>query len=573
MATKTHLYPQYEYPDLEVGDQDYRWCHKYAHDVVNGIIEAGRWIRLACQRHLDDLERDDVYFDVEQGESVVAWFEIIPITDGKNVGDPTTLLPWQIFMVCCLAAWKITKSGFRKYKYCYCQVGRKNGKSTLAGGLSLYFMYASGYFRPRVYSVATKKDQAKELWSAAQTMIELSPTLQTIFEARAHDILMPEQKGEFLPLASDSNTLDGKNPLVVNLDECHAIKDRNLYGVMVSAFGAQDEGLMLTITTAGTILDGICTDLNKQGKTVLQGNRKQDSYLYLIYEIDEKDEWDDEKVWIKANPGLGFQPRLEYLRDRRDEAYMSTEELANFKTKHCNLFVVGADRWLDINEVQECRIADMDINKYLGRKCWVGFDRSLVSDITSFCLLFPNDEGGCDCFYINLLPQQAVKNATDYLKQIYNKAEAAGHLEIMPGKTIQNKQLYDYFSWIRETFDVDMFAYDPYKMKEAAMYLEDEKGFDNVVSVSQGVGNMSEPSKKLESLIKEGIFSYNDNLFEFACTNAILGVTKMNNVSVYRENDKTEKIDPLIATIIALSCATLQKVDVNPYDSESLLCA
>ena len=562
---------KYAFDHLMQGDQDYRWCHKYAHDVVNGHIKAGQWIRKACERHLTDLNRTDVYFDIEAAKSVVLWFKFIPITDGKEVGKPTALLSWQIFIVCCLVAWKVTDTGLRKYKYAYVQVGRKNGKSTLAGGLTLYYMYKSGYFKPRAYSVATKKDQAKELWSAAHTMIKLSPRLQTIFEARTHDILMPSKEGHFMPLASDSNTLDGKNPLVANLDECHAIKDRNLYGVMVSAFGAQPEGLMFTITTAGTVLDGICTDLNKAGKSVLSGVIEQDAYFYAIYEVDKGDKWDDENVWIKANPAIGYQPRLDYMRDRCIEAKLSSEEKINFLTKHLNLFVSGYDKWLNMDEVNECKF-DKVVGDYGGKKCFGGIDRSRVHDLTSLCLLFPNEMYGADCFYVHLLPKKTMEEATDHLKQIYRKAVDTGVLILVDTSTIRDEQVKDIIRWAFKYFDVEMLGYDPWHMKEISEDLIESDNF-TMVSVSQGTGNMSEPAKKLEGLIKEATFRYNDLLFEFACTCAIAKFTEQNNVKVVRENDKTDKIDPLVATIIALSCATLQEpADVNPYETRELLC-
>jgi len=561
---------KYAYPELTEGMQDFRWCHKYAHDVVNGNIIAGKWIKLACKRHLSDLKRSDIYFDEVAAKSVVLWFKFIPITDGKEVGKSTTLLPWQIFIVCNLVAWKIKETGLRKFKYAYVQVGRKNGKSTIAGGLTLYYMYKSGYFKPRAYSVATKRDQAKELWSAAHTMIKLSPRLRGIFLARTNDILMPSKEGHFIPLASDSNTLDGKNPLVANLDECHAIKDRNLYGVMVSAFGAQPEGLMLTITTAGTVLDGICTDLNKAGKMVLQGDVDQDAYFYAIYEVDKKDDWNEEKNWYKANPGLGHQPRLDYLRDRHIEASMSSEEKINFLTKHLNLFVSGYDKWLDIDEVEACKTKNL-IDDFGGISCFAAIDRSRLHDITSLCLLFPDDLGGCECFYMNLLPRKTMEEATDHLKEIYRKALAAGNLILVDTNTIKDIQVKNLIRWAFENFDIQMFGYDPWHMREICEDLAEE-GFP-MVSVSQGTGNMSEPAKKLEGLIKDGMFRYNDILFKFACTCAMAKFTDQNNVKIVREDDKTDKIDPLVSTIIALSCATLQEpVDDNPYEKRDLVC-
>ena len=480
--------------DLEVGDQDYRWCHKYAHNVATGKVIAGKWVRLACERHLKDLALDKFYFDIESAKSIVLWFKFVPITDGKKVGQSTNLYPWQIFFVCNLIAWKVTETGFRKYKYAYAQVARKGGKTTLTGGLTLYLMWKSGYHRPRAYAAATKKDQAKLLWSDAKSMINLSPRLSSIFKARANDILLPSLNGEFKPLASDSNSLDGLNPLVAALDECHAIKDYNLYDVLVSAFGAQDEGLMITITTAGTILDGVCKDLNSEGKSVLSGEVEYDSYFYLVYEIDQNDEWDNEENWYKANPALGYQPKLQYLRDQAIAASMSSAKKANFMTKHLNVFVSGADKWLDMAEVKACRDVDLIFELYAGKKCVISVDRSLVNDITSFCFLFNRDDGGCDCFYLNILPQQAVKNATKQLRNTYDKAISNGDLEVVEGAMIRNSYLAKFIIEFHEMFDVEMLGYDPYKMKELAMDME-EKGI-LMVAVSQGVGNMSRANQK-----------------------------------------------------------------------------
>lgn len=562
------------YHHLKPGDQDWRWCHEYARRVVAGEITAGVWIQWACKRHLKDLSRDDIYFDEAAAQSIVLWFKFIPITDGKDVGKPTILAPWQIFVVCTLVAWKYRATKLRRYKYAYIQVGRKGGKSTLSGGLTLYYMYKAE-FRPRAYSVATKKDQAKILWSAAHTMICLSPRLKTLFDARANDILLPSKVGEFKPLASDSNSLDGLNPTIATLDECHAIKDRNLYGVMVSAFGAQEQGLMLTITTAGTVLDGICTDLNKMGKQVLEGLVDYDDYFYAIYEVDENDEWDDETVWEKANPGISMGlPRLDYLRGRCVEAKMSLEEKANFLTKHLNLFVSGYDKWLDINEVKACRHSSLQLSDYIGQDCYVGIDRARVKDLMSFCILFPNDLYGADYFWINLLPRNTFNTATDHLKKKYKMAVAEGTLRLVDTPTVRDEQVKTVIREIAERFNVLMFGYDPWHMGEIAQDMgdgDDGEGYP-MVSVSQGTGNMSEPAKKTEGLIADRSLRHNDSLFEFAAECAIAKFTDNNNVKIVRESDRTDKIDPIISGIIALSCATLQeKPEGNIYEERGFL--
>ena len=573
---------QYEYPDLKPGDQDWRWFHKYPHDILTGKIPAGRLMKLAAERHFKDLERDDLHIDEVAAKSIVLWFKFIPITDGKDAGKPTVLLPWQIWLVVSLIAWKWNDNTFdedgnplhvmgeRRFNQTFILVARKGGKSTLAAGLMLYLMYKAGY-QPRAYSLATKRDQAKIVLKTAQVMISLSPRLKSIFQSRTNDILT-DKHGEFRALASDSNSLDGLNPDTISLDECHAIKDRNLYGVVVSAFGAKTEYLSIVITTAGFILDGLCTDLYKNGEAVLEGRVEQDNYFYAMWQIDKDDDWSDPQSWYKSNPGTIYGlPSMRYLHDRYKEASLTFSEKANFITKHCNLFVNGADKWLDIDKVKMCSVLDLNFDDYKHKKCYIGFDRSLSHDVTSLYVLFPEDDGGITIFGFNIQTQAAIDESTDYLRKIYQKAESKGHIRIITGSArIRNEHIK---MLIREIYnqlpECEHIAYDPYKMKEVALDLEDE-GLP-MLSVSQGAGNLSEPAKKLESLIEDQTLRYNgDTMFEFACSCAVMDVTKFNNVAVYKTDYKTEKIDPLIATIIALSSATLFSNNTSVYNHKGL---
>lgn len=580
---------KYEYPSLKVGDQDWRWCHKYCYEVLTGKVPAGLLIKQAALRHFMDLERDDVYFDEESAQSIISWFKFIPITDGVNAGKPTILMPWQIFTVVSLIAWRwshdlyeeisgvtvqVRYKGLRRFNQCFILVGRKAGKTTLAAGIMLYLMYKSGH-RPRTFSLATKRDQAKEVWETGCEMIRLSPRLRQFFQVRANDILMPNKSGYFKPLASDSKSLDGLNPIAASLDECHAIKDRNLYGVIISAFGAQSEYLMITITTAGFILDGLCTDLYKNGCRVLNPNDPitQDNYFYAIFAIDKGDDWTDEQNWFKSNPALFYGlPSLKYLRDRFAEASMSTEEKANFLTKHCNVFVSGSDKWLDMDEVRACgKPSGTSYSDpiYRGRKCYVGIDRARVHDITSFCIMFPMDDGGVDCFYVNILPKETVDSVNDYLQSKYRKAIETNDLRLVLTPTVKNSDIIKTITELDQELKPESWLYDPWHMREICEEME-ERGLP-FVAVSNGTGNMSEPAKNLEGLIKEGLFRYDSVLFEYACECAMMAMTRKNNMEVYRENDKVDKIDPLIATIITLSGATLIRLEFNIYEQRGLI--
>lgn len=577
---------KYDYPDLEPLEQDWRWCHKYAHNVLTGKIPACNKMKWAALRHFRDLLRDDLYFDIEGAKSIVLWFNFIPLTDGKDAGSPTILDPSQIFIACSLIGWKwgtdtwdedgnpLTIYGERRFTQAYMLVSRKWGKTTFAAGIKLYLMYKHGH-QPRCFSLATKKDQAKIVWTTACEMIRLSPRLRKIFLPRANDILIPNKSGVFKALASDSNSLDGLNPMAAVLDECHAVKDRNLYGVIISAFGAQTEFLMSVITTAGFILDGLCTDLYKNGARVLDPDQdiEQDNYFYAIFEIDEKDDWTDHQNWYKSNPSLVYgRPSMKYLRDRFKEAQMSVDEKANFITKHCNRFVSGSDKWLDIDQFRK-GARDINFDDFRDRECWVGFDRSMISDITSATVTFADDDGGITEFVFNIQSRGAIDKAGDYLRSIYHKAEETDDLRVVPGEYIRDSHIKELIRWLWEQLPKCRGVYyDPYKMKGVALDLEEE-GIE-MISVSMGPGNVSEPAKKVESLIADELFRYkNSVLLEYAVMCALVDVSKYGNMMVYRDKlgIKTDRIDPLIATILGISGATLIKNAENVYESRGLL--
>lgn len=581
---------QYAFPNLVPGDQDWRWCHRYCYDILKGNIPSCQKMKWAALRHFRDLENPDFYFDEDAAKSIVLWFKFCPIIKGPKAGQPTTLDPSQIFIAVSLMAWKWSEdlfevdedtgitiqtrhAGKRRYNQLYAQVSRKYGKTTFTAGLILYVMYKYGY-GPRAFSLATKRDQAKEVWSVAWKMVKLSPRLGQIFEPRANDILMPNKGGEFKPLASDSNSLDGLDPVVACLDECHAIKDRNLYGVLISAFGGNEGGefLFAVITTAGFILEGLCTDLYKNGSRVLDPNDPtiQDNYFYVIFEIDKGDDWSEERNWFKSNPALVYgRPSLQYMRDRYQEAVMSISERANFLTKHCNIFVNSSDKWLDVTEVRNSRKVGLDIEQYRGRKAWCGIDRARVHDITSFSVVIPDEDGGVTVFWVNLLPKNTVECVGDYLKSIYHKAVDSGDLRLVMTPTVRDEDVMRVVEEINNFFDIQNFCYDPWHMTEVANTLESMSY--PVMSVSQGTGNMSEPAKRLEGLIKEGILRYDSDLFEYSCSCAMMNMTRQNNMQIYREDVRNDKIDPLIALIIALSAATIGKVERNVYNERGIL--
>ena len=149
------------------------------------------------------------------------------------------------------------------------------------------------------------------------------------------------------------------------------------------------------------------------------------------------------------------------------------------------------------------------------------------------------------------------------------KAIESGDLRVVMTPTVRDEDVKRVIAELDDMFELEMVSYDPWHMREIAEELEG-LGYP-MLSVSQGTGNMSEPAKKVEGLIKEKHLRYDSGLFEFACSCALMNMTRQNNMQVYRDNPKTDKIDPLISLIITVSAATLGKVEKNVYDERGLI--
>lgn len=585
--------------DIADTDQDWRWFHKYPAQILLNKLTTGKLIQQAAFRHFKDCEREDLYACEDSAKSIMAWFSFCPIPDGPLAGQPLTLDPPLIWMSVSLMAWrwkrdvyeeiqdgeqirkvKIFSKGKSRFKESFNLVARKFSKTTWTAAIALYCI-KKGAYRSRGYCFATTLTQSKEVWKAAASMIDLSPELASEFNYKGADgnapiIRKPDTLGSFEARASNPDKQDGLNPVFACLDECHAITDYNQYGVVTSAFGAQEEYKFIIVTTAGTVLDGLCTKLLKTNKKVLDPTDplEMDTIFIAIYQMDDEDlegdNWKKETNWLKANPSTIYgRPNLQYLRTEFKKAQNDHEQKVNFLTKNCNIFVNSATKWLDIAEVRACADRMLDFEEFRNDPCILAFDRSVVHDISSLVALFKRGKKHY-AFFWNLQTQNAINNSSDYLKAKYAEAQDSGSLTVIKHKaTIETDDVIDLVKSVWDELpNCEFVAYDPYKMQEAATKLE-KKGVE-MIAVSQGTSNLSEPSKKFEGLISNKNLVYNgDGLFEFACECAVISLTRQGNVLVYKEDYKTEKIDPLISVLIGLAAERLDERDSKVITSES----
>jgi phage terminase large subunit-like protein len=313
---------------------------RYAHDVVSGKVLAGRLVRLACERHLRDLKRKDIVWDLAKAKRAIGFFaDVLRLNGGDFEGRPFLLQPWQAFIVGSLFGW-YALDGTRRFRVAYVEIGKGNGKSPLAAGIGHYMLEADGEARAEVYAAASKKDQAMILFRDAVAMYDQSPALNTrLTPSGGNPVwqLTNLRTGSFFkPIASD-NAQSGPRPHCGLIDELHEHTDDIVVNMMRAGTKGRRQALIFEITNSGYDRHSVCRQHHDLSERVLEAASEKaadgnnDAWFAYVCGLDlcadcrtngktqgcrQCDDWQDERVWQKANPNLGVSVPLKYCASR-----------------------------------------------------------------------------------------------------------------------------------------------------------------------------------------------------------------------------------------------------------------
>lgn len=542
----------------------------YAEQVRSGEILVCEYVRLAVERYYADLDRAlDMgrYFDKKAAMRAIRFIEKLKHTKGEWAGQRFRLEPWQQFVLWNIFGWK-NADGTRRFRYAYIEIARKNGKTALSAGIGLYMLFADGESRPEVYSAATVKDQAKICFSDAVEIVKATD-LKNYLTPYRNSIVYELKGGTMKPLSSDYGTHDGLNPSCGIIDEFHAHKDSGMFDVIKSAFGARRQPLMFIITTAGFDKSGVCYAYRENVIKVLRGVNEDDSLFGIIYTLDDKSEWDDPKMWIKANPNLGVSLSADYLADQVKDAKNRPEAVRNVMTKNVDLWVDAERTWILDDAWQKC-IGTTDPADLKGCACWGGLDLSNVSDITAYVLLFHENDR------FQLLPHFWIPEEK-MLEKIrkeninYDKWAAEGYVTVTPGNVIDYDFVKADILRIVADYDLRTSAYDRWNSSQTIIDLQNEGMECN--PFGQGYGSMSAPTKEFEKLVLTGkIEHFGNPVLRWMLASTLVKTDPAGNIKPDKEKS-TQKIDGIVASIMALGeWMTAQANDEsNPYENRGLL--
>jgi len=361
--------------------------------------DVSSYVKQSAKRFLNFLERDDITYDVEKAEHVVNWFEKnLKHWEGKWRGKDFILEDWQKYIL--QQIFGLYKNGRRLITKSYIEVARKNSKTTLSAGISLYHLFADTEQSPQILVGANNEDQAKICTTCAANMLEISPNFKPHIEAenikifryrdKCPTISYRQKNGRIEAMSRDLKTKDGFNPSLGIIDEYHEADTSGLLDVIRSGQGARENPLLIVITTAGFKKDGPCySQLRRVSLDILEGKLHDDSQLSVIFEPDVNDDWEKENTWKKSNPNFGVSVFPNYLKERYLEAKNegATKE-RDFKTKNLNIWTDTSAAW-----ISDRIWMNNDKEPQTGIVYEAGLDMAFKRDWAAFVMVGKSEDG------------------------------------------------------------------------------------------------------------------------------------------------------------------------------------
>ena len=555
---------------------------EYARQVVRGEIISGELHRLACERHLTDLENantDDFpyYYDPEAAGRVIAYAETLTVAEGVEP-RPVVLIPSQVFDLSMLFGWK-KANGFRRFRRSYLSMARQNGKSFTNGILGTYIAGFSGYKHGKLFTVAVRKRQARIAWEEMSKFISIDKDLGELFTVKDYKstITANETGCEILALSREAGLEDGHRSIFCSIDEIHQHKDNSTYKAIFNGTRSLPECLVSMITTRGKKLNSFCYEMDSYCQDILKGISTAPDFYVDIYALDKDDDIWDEKNWIKANPFLCLDDeKMKTLRqDAQTARDMGGSDLSDFLCKCLNMWVNNTDDdFIDVEKWKSCG-SERTLEDFRGQKCYIGIDCSSGGDLTTYALEFENNNKTY-WFSHSYMPRGRLEEHIETDLAPYD-LWVSHELITVTGGSMDFKNDYkvmvaDIKNMLAE-YDLKPqgIGIDPHNADGILADLE-EIGCP-VIVVNQSCKSLNDATVDIQLLVKSEAVEYdkNNELLTWSFTNASIVRNSFDEIKVDKKaGARFKRIDPVDACVDAHTVKMkYQQTPVNPNDALS----
>ncbi len=548
----------------------------YARAVVSGEIMTGRLVRLACDRHLNDL-RDGaargLRFDLEAAAHAIEFFSFLRLIEGENADRVFKLEPFQEFIVGSLVGWK-GEDGYRRFRTAYVEIWKGTGKSPLAAGIGLYGLSCDKEQGAEVYAAAVTRDQAKIVFTDAEKMAKASPFLSAILTFNVSNLALLSANSYLRPVSSEARALDGKRVHMALIDEIHEHPNAMVVDKMRAGTKARRQSLIFEITNSGYDRNSVCWNHHEYSSKILQGVLENESWFAYVCQLDpcEKcaadgkdapnedcedcDDWRNESTWIKANPGLDVILPRKYLREQVEEALgMPSKQNIVRRLNFCQ-WTEQAVRWIPMADWDACPSGErrlVTLESLRRRPCYGGLDLSSKIDLAAFVKVFaPDETDPCWVWLCRFfVPGDNVRERERRDRVPYSQWITQGFIEATEGNVVDYNVIEDRIVEDSKIYSIQEIGFDPWNATQLATDLIG-KGF-KMVETRQGTATMNEPSKEFEAVIRAGKLDHRSNpVLRWNASNVAVHRDRNDNLIPDKERS-SERIDGIVAGLIAMA--------------------
>ena len=544
------------------------FCHsgyQYAIDVVEERIVANIYVKAVCGRMLEEIknqDHEDWYFDLERAERYLRLVQKFKHVKGTWSSPLIVYKPWQNFAWMCIQGFINRYTNFRRFRVVHLDVARGNAKSTQASQCILFDLALDNPNGNAIKTAATKTSQAELVLEDAMEMARKNKgfLMKTGVQVRASDIIHKESNSSAEALSSKALTNDGLNASLVVMDELHAMK-RDFFDVISSGMIKRRDSLMLCITTAGVDATSVGYEQNAFAKKHCLGEITDDTFFSLVYTLDKEDNIFDEKVWVKANPGLDDSVDLSQIRAKAAKALEIPSELVNFRIKNMNLWTEDAEAFFSVEQWDACEDKTLSWEDFKGQPCMLAIDLAARIDLTVRAYIM-RQAGVYKIWTKCFIPEDTVKSK-DGVDRFIGWVEE-GYITATPGAVIDFKTFKE--EMLEECDDVKIIkmAYDPWNATEFAQSVSN---MIETVMFKQSTANFSEPMKKLDALLYDRKIVHNGNPAVRWCLSNVVTKEDANGNVFPRKAHVKFKIDPIVAIIMGIALWIQEQEEESMYES------
>ncbi|MBU4529711.1 MAG: terminase large subunit [Hoeflea sp.] len=461
--------------------------------------------------------------------------------------------------------------GTRRIKTVFALIPRGNRKTTLGAALAMLHLGPERIPGSQVVSAAVDRDQARIALEEMKGVIGAHPRLAEAFQVQdTKNRIAHKRSGAFYrAMSADAATAHGRTPVFALVDELHAWKKRDLWDAIKTGLVKTPGSLLVVTTTAGIGHENIAHEMYKYAKAVATGQIEDNAFLPILFEADPEEDWRDEAVWHRVNPGLSCDPPypdVDGMRQMVREAEHRPADREMFRQLHLNVWLDGAANPEWSLDVWDENSGELDLTAIEGRRAWIGVDLAKRIDLAAVSLAVPLADDSYALHVQTFCPEGAVRRRTDNVP--YALWRDQGFLTVTPGDTIDLGMIEDYIRDLAERFQVEEIAFDRWHAQDIMKSLEDD-GLP-VAEFPQNIATFARPVIDFEALMFERRLVHGGNpMLRWAIGNVVLHTDASGNRRPLKERS-IDKIDPAVAAIISIGRAAQGASGRSSYEDADL---